>query len=88
MQCGCPVVIVQYDNPYREYWGNCISTPQLDGEALQEIVALLEESNTRNLIRQAGLEYTKSLSYENTAKTLGEFITMIYTDSISKGPKK
>jgi hypothetical protein len=88
MQCGCPVVIVQYDNPYREYWGNCISTPRLDGEALQEIVTLLEDTNTRSLIRQAGLDYTKSLSYENTAKILGEFITRIYNESKSKSQKK
>lgn len=84
MQCGCPVVIVQYENPYRDSWGNCISTPRLDGEALQEIVTLLEDTNTRNLMRQAGLEYTKSLSYENTAKALGEFITEIYTQSTLK----
>jgi glycosyltransferase involved in cell wall biosynthesis len=84
MQCRCPVVIVQYDNPYRDYWGNCISTPTLDGESLQEIVTLLEDPNTRARIGQAGLEYTKALSYETTAKILGGFITEIYGASRRK----
>ena len=83
MQCGCPVVIVQYDNPYRDYWGNCISTPTLEGEALQEIVTLLENRNIRELIGEAGLAYTRTLSYENTARVLGEFITDIYRKNLS-----
>jgi hypothetical protein len=81
MQCGCPVVTVQYDNPYRDYWGNCISTPTLDGEALQEIVTLLKDTNTRDVIAEAGRGYTKTLRYEDTARTLGEFITETYSAS-------
>jgi len=79
MQCKCPVVIVQYDNPFRDYWKNCIITPTLDGESLQEIVTLLEDTNTRNSVAQAGIDYTNTLSWENAAKKLGMFIRELFT---------
>lgn len=88
MQCRCPVVIVQYDNPHRDYWNNCILTPQLDGEALEEIITLLEDQNTRNLVGDAGHSYTSTLSYENTAEVLGAFITEIYRNSSVQSQKK
>jgi hypothetical protein len=79
MQCGCPNLIVHYNNPWNKLWDNCITTPILNGEILQEVINLLKDRNTTDAIKEAGYMHVKNLNWHDTAKRLAEFITETYS---------
>lgn len=75
MRYLCPSIIIQYDQPEREYWQYALVSDQLQGPSLLEMIELLSNEKFRQSIICGAKRYVDSLSWSMAAETLKNLLS-------------